>query len=188
MIRVSFRITEFRALCERFCANAHLFHGVYSSRPCTSTRYSSGGPDDIRLLKSLKKRKMIILVFKEKETFVRTETAINLGGLITPSNAKKSRTPIYLPTIEFPYLSCQGNSYEEPIMVSFVIVEPGKAHITGAGKSGFVLDDEDDRHVNDAFPVYALTDADTHRSRKSYGGDMRDRRSHRHVYFILMKI
>jgi len=79
---------------------------------------------------------MIILVFKEKETFVRTETAINLGGLITPSNAKKSRTPIYLPTIEFPYLSCQGNSYEEPIMVSFVIVEPGKAHITGAGKSG----------------------------------------------------
>ncbi|KYN35016.1 hypothetical protein ALC56_10613 [Trachymyrmex septentrionalis] len=146
-----------------------------------------------------RKRKMIILVFNEKETFVklkRTETAINLGGLITPSNAKKSRTPIYLPTIEFPYLSCQGNSYEEPIMVSFVIVEPGKAHITRCGEEwfkknaiagivsyirgglklfradspGFVLDDEDDRHVNDAFPVYALTDADTRRSRKSYGG------------------
>jgi len=78
---------------------------------------------------------MIILAFKKKETFVRTETATNLKGLIAPSNAKKSRTPIYLPTIEFPYLSCRGNS-EEPIMVSFVIVEPGEARITDAGKSG----------------------------------------------------
>lgn len=71
-----------------------------------------------------------------RKTFVKTETATNLGGLITPSNAKKSRTPIYLLTIEFPYLSCRGNSYQEPIMVSFVIVELGEARITSAGKSG----------------------------------------------------
>lgn len=41
MIRVSFRVaaSRCRALCERFCANAHLFRDVYSSRPYTSTRY-----------------------------------------------------------------------------------------------------------------------------------------------------
>jgi len=90
---------------------------------------------------------MIILAFKKKETFVRTETATNLKGLIAPSNAKKSRTPIYLPTIEFPYLSCRGNSYEEPIMVSFVIVEPGEARITGARKSGSGKRDSKNRLV-----------------------------------------
>ncbi|EZA49800.1 hypothetical protein X777_11673 [Ooceraea biroi] len=93
----------------------------------------------------------------------------NPRGLITPSYAKKSRTPIYSSTIGFPYLSCWGNSYEEPIMVSFVIVEPGEARITGTGKSssGFVLNDENDRHVNDAFPVYSPTDADTRGASKS---------------------
>lgn len=65
-------------------------------------------------------------------------------------------------------------------MVSFVIVEAGEARITSEGKRrlkknaiarivgtlrgglklfragspGFVPDDEDDRHVNDALPVY----------------------------------
>lgn len=34
------------------------------------------------------------------------------------------------------YLSCRGNSYEEPIMVSFVIVELEEARITGAGRNG----------------------------------------------------
>ncbi|KYN08052.1 hypothetical protein ALC62_00897 [Cyphomyrmex costatus] len=148
----------------------HVWLKRYSGREKSEKgRKGTMSPIDGNFVKTI--RKMIVLVFKVKETFVRIETAMNLGGLITPSNAKKSRTPIYLPTIEFPYLSCQGNSYEEPIMVSFVIVEPGKAHITGAGKRGlklfradspgFVLDDEDDRHVNDAFPVYAPTDADT---------------------------
>lgn len=37
-----------------------------------------------------------------------------------------------------------------------------------AGSSCFVSDDEDDRHVNDAFPVYAPTDADTRRAGKSH--------------------
>lgn len=98
--------------------------------------------------------------------------------------------------IEFPYLSCRGNSYEKPIMVSFVIVEArrgsyyrrgeerlkknaiarivsytrGGLRLFRAGSPGFVPDDEDDRHVNDAFPVYAPTDADTRRSGKTYGG------------------
>jgi len=34
---------------------------------------------------------------------------------------------------------------------------------------GFVLDDEDDRHVNDAFPVCSLTDADTREASGSQG-------------------
>lgn len=42
-------------------------------------------------------------------------------------------------------------------------------------------DDEDDRHVNDAFPVYAPTDADTRRSGE------RDEIGVPNINFILMK-
>lgn len=41
---------------------------------------------------------------------------------------------MYTHPIEFPYLSCRENSYEEPIMVSFLIVEAGEARITKGGK------------------------------------------------------
>lgn len=42
-----------------------------------------------------------------------------------------------------------------------------------ASRPGFMPDDEDDRHVNDAFPVYPLTDADRCRTGRSHEGRTR---------------
>lgn len=90
---------------------------------------------------------MIIFAFKEKETFLGIETAISLGGLITPPNAKKSRTPIYLPMIEFPYLSCRGIAMRSQLWFPSSLSSPERLTLPARGRVAQEKRDSENRLV-----------------------------------------